>query len=509
MDEASPLRLDFEAVAAIAAVAQPRRRRRRRGRARPAEAVASLAEYEPLQSAFAKVAAAAARPRDAGSGLSALAAAKDMDAQAFARALRATPGLKLDAEEVGALVALFDRGDGIVASSEFLSLFSRLGSACKAQRHAAAERASAAQRERWQQREDDAVARFSQHRVRVAGDWDEVDRDSALRKLEDAADKYDRDRGGKVQGFEARAVAPMHFRDQLKIQFGMQLSQWELGALLDAFRFEGPLLADASVDAHAFTAYFFRLVTARRTAAADARRTAARRRADDGAAAETAMRRRFGANKDVRIVLPQIAAADAPARGANAFEDALDALARAPTGCARAVEAHFSALDADAALAPEQFRAELRNAGAHLSSYRFGALARHFDAAGHGLISVGDFAAALSDRRCAVGRVEQQRQDTVGRLLEQFAPVAPVAYADDGSFDDRSAASARRAPRRKPLKRQPRLSTVVDDDGPLYTSRSTGAAPAKFVEPRKPPLGRNLSPRQQSPRHTSFKAPVG
>lgn len=173
----------------------------------------------------------------------------ELNKKEFAQALRRCLNINLSRPELDALFDSMDaNGNGRVDGVEFVRYFFRVGGDEKA----AARRSCAA-----------SLARRSYPGPNNPNppafqppSYDEHEATSAMRKLAEAAFRWDRaDHGGaaSVLGFEA-FLAPEAFLLQLEMSFAVRLSPAELAVLLDKFRCENR--TGLSVDGYLFLKRF-------------------------------------------------------------------------------------------------------------------------------------------------------------------------------------------------------------------------------------------------------------
>ena len=92
--------------------------------------------------------------------------------------------------------------------------------------------------------------------LKVSYEYTQSDLDSCMRKLTDAAVKYDRNSAGAVglDAFEGAEMTPVVFKEQLKRVFNIRLSPPELGAMMHYFDRDG----DGTVNCSEFVIQFFK-----------------------------------------------------------------------------------------------------------------------------------------------------------------------------------------------------------------------------------------------------------
>lgn len=177
----------------------------------------------------------------------------------FREQLRVGLGCRLTVVELEALMEHFDN-DGYVNGAQFLLLFMRI----RADLRDKAQKDKIANDKRAKDIETalkvmPSVAGEEQQQIheRVDFDYSRADHRSALRKLTEAAAKYDKNMPGAVQldSFEGASLTPREFKVNLKQCFGLKISPKELGALMDHFDKN----KDGFITCQEFLVSFFRL----------------------------------------------------------------------------------------------------------------------------------------------------------------------------------------------------------------------------------------------------------
>jgi Ca2+-binding EF-hand superfamily protein len=161
----------------------------------------------------------------------------------FKEQLRRVFNLKLTPSELGALMHAFDDdGDGTINCAEFTKNFLKLGFN---EREIELKEMQEKQKLHEETRRQEEMKKLEDQRRKnellVAFDFTEDDFNSAIKKLTEAAWKYDKNMPGTVglDAFQGLAMEPHIFKEQLKRVFNIHLSPPELGALMSYFDKDG------------------------------------------------------------------------------------------------------------------------------------------------------------------------------------------------------------------------------------------------------------------------------
>lgn len=176
----------------------------------------------------------------------------------FRTILRSGMNCKLAPNELDALLPLFEN-DGEVDGCEFILLFYRLrydhrskllSERVRRQRHA--EKRMVEVQQKKNEKQETQIA------IDLTDNFTEEDLQSAVKKIIDAAVKYDRLMPGAVQldAFESEYMPPHVFREQLKLVFNVQLSIPELSAFIKNFNKDND--NKENINCSAFLVTFFR-----------------------------------------------------------------------------------------------------------------------------------------------------------------------------------------------------------------------------------------------------------
>lgn len=184
--------------------------------------------------------------------------AKFLTPGVFREVVKRTFNLIWTAEELAAMVSVYDNGRGNVDTSKFLVAFIKMGSEER-------ERRKAVQLEK--QRRQDIIRETKEKlklkeaeekmALKVNYIYSEEEKTEAFRKLSVAAKKYDKAHPAamSLQGFEEKTMKPHVFREMLKRTFNFVPSPGELGALMHFFDQKNT----GEVSSHKFLVYFLKL----------------------------------------------------------------------------------------------------------------------------------------------------------------------------------------------------------------------------------------------------------
>lgn len=193
------------------------------------------------ESAFVKVAIAAKKYDKNAPGAMSLDGfeEKEMKALTFKEMIRRTFGLILTGKELGAVMKFFDDDNkGVVNSKRFLNYFLKVGFDEREKDHVASLRKSrkdAVMAKK--QHEQMLVAQWAKMELKVTDEFDEDDKDEAVKKLNDAAFKFDPKNAGPMglTAFEAKSLSNAIFREMLKRNFNLVVTDRELAAIISLF----------------------------------------------------------------------------------------------------------------------------------------------------------------------------------------------------------------------------------------------------------------------------------
>jgi len=193
------------------------------------------------QNAFKKVAIAAKKYDKNAPGAMSLDGfeEKEMKALTFKEMIRRTFGLMLAGAELGAVMKFFDdENKGVVNSKKFLNYFLKVGFDEREKDHVASlkkSREDAAMAKK--QHEQILAAQWAKMELKVTDEFDEDDREEAVKKLNDAAFKFDPKHAGPMglTAFEAKSLSNAVFREMLKRNFSLVVTDRELAAIISLF----------------------------------------------------------------------------------------------------------------------------------------------------------------------------------------------------------------------------------------------------------------------------------
>jgi Ca2+-binding EF-hand superfamily protein len=177
----------------------------------------------------------------------------------FKEQLKRVFNLNTDPKELGALITYFDKGEiHEIDCADFLIEFVRLGSEERSRQkkeYLKYQKSKELQRKmRAEMREKEAEMK---NNLKLENEFSEDDFNSAMKKMTTAAFYYDRSSPGAVQldAFDAEAMLPHIFKEQLKRTLNLKVTPKELGALMSYFDPQGV----GSVKCSEFLIEFFRL----------------------------------------------------------------------------------------------------------------------------------------------------------------------------------------------------------------------------------------------------------
>ena len=198
---------------------------------------------DEYRSAFVKLSAAAKRYDKGHPGAMSLDGfeEKELNTTTFREMLKRTFGLILEPAELGAIMHYFDpENTGRVPSKEFLIHFLKAGIAEREKDH----------KESLRKLRDDKMNREREHQEKLTNQWakmeigladdfDQRDKESAVRKLTDAAFKFDPRRAGPMglTAFQGKYMSAAIFREMLKRSFNITgVTDRELVAMMSLFK---------------------------------------------------------------------------------------------------------------------------------------------------------------------------------------------------------------------------------------------------------------------------------
>lgn len=161
----------------------------------------------------------------------------------FKEQLKRLFNLNLTAPQLGALMSIFDaNGDGFITCQEFTKCFMAMGfneRAMALREERAKQKAIEDMRKEEEQKKLEEIA--MKNSMKVNFDFSDADYKSAIKKLADAAWKYDKNLPGSpsLKAFEGDVMPPHVFKEQLRATLGIKLTAGELGALMTYFDANG------------------------------------------------------------------------------------------------------------------------------------------------------------------------------------------------------------------------------------------------------------------------------
>ena len=137
-------------------------------------------------------------------------------------------------------MAYFDEDEtGLVECKQFINHFIKTGVAERAKEHMEmVHKLRKDAQDRQREHEDAIAAQWRKSELKVVDNFSESDKESAMEKLQHAAECYD-PQVQEVVAFEAKTLKPVFFREMLKRTFGMKLSDREFAAIVSEFDPEG------------------------------------------------------------------------------------------------------------------------------------------------------------------------------------------------------------------------------------------------------------------------------
>ena len=148
--------------------------------------------------------------------------------------------IQLSSKELGALTDHFDKDkSGNINCQDFLVTFFRMGFDEKSRRlkeYRDEEKRLKEEREYKVKEEQAQLAK--KNSLKVSYIFSKADKDSALKKLREAARLTDTS-GGAMKAFETKFMQPHEFKEQLKRVFNLKITAPELGALMKIFDVDG------------------------------------------------------------------------------------------------------------------------------------------------------------------------------------------------------------------------------------------------------------------------------
>ena len=163
---------------------------------------------------------------------------KDMEPHVFKEQLKRAFNLSLLPPELGALMSIFDpEKKGKVECYSFLTKFLKVGMGERLRRNQLW-RGIEQEREKERLRLESEKKKFDDEKLLIkVVKFNQEEFSNALQKLTDAACKYEKGAPGAVAltAFEIAEMLPHVFKEQLKLVFGVKVSNQELSALLHYF----------------------------------------------------------------------------------------------------------------------------------------------------------------------------------------------------------------------------------------------------------------------------------
>jgi Ca2+-binding EF-hand superfamily protein len=225
------------------------------------ELIASYQEsYEPLDMALKKISKAAAAYDGMTHGplLRQGFMMSHLSPYAFFQQLQNNFHMKLQPEELGALILYFDKNaDGSIDCSEFLNIFFKLGRDEKKRQKAKRKAVDLSIKQSAEIVEQKIVERAKAClKTTISASYSETDRRNAIARIAKSAATYDRMIHKKLlQAFEHRALTPPILFQVLYRSLGLRFSSAESAALIDHFDENN----DGEISCHEFSKEFFRL----------------------------------------------------------------------------------------------------------------------------------------------------------------------------------------------------------------------------------------------------------
>ena len=148
--------------------------------------------------------------------------------------------IQLNPKELAALVEYFDKDhSGDVNCQEFLIAFFRMGFDEKSKRLTESRNLEKRLKEEREKKAAEEKAQLDRkNNLKVSYTFSKADKDSALKKLREAAKLTDTT-GGAMRAFETAFMQPHVFKEQLKRVFNIKITAPELGALMKVFDIDG------------------------------------------------------------------------------------------------------------------------------------------------------------------------------------------------------------------------------------------------------------------------------
>ena len=166
---------------------------------------------------------------------------ESLDPGAFKDLIRRVFGIALSSGELGYVVRKYDaKATGRVLCKNFLTDFLRMGQQQRYQVHV----------EQLERQRSLTVLAEENHRkkieevqnsetVKVASNYTDKHRQSALAKITEAATRYDKVRGVSLISFDPSHLSPLEFKKALKRTFNIVLTPQEMGAAVEYFDKDG------------------------------------------------------------------------------------------------------------------------------------------------------------------------------------------------------------------------------------------------------------------------------
>ena len=157
--------------------------------------------------------------------------------------LRRTFNVRLTGAEAGAMVAYFDHTkEGLVYCHDFLTHFFKIGASYRNRAHTESiQKRKEHEESQQREKEEKLAAQWAKLEQEIDFSYTEADKESALRKLSEAARDYDPKHSSaqNMSVFDVAVMSPAVFRDTLKRVLNIRLSHKETGALVSMFPKEG------------------------------------------------------------------------------------------------------------------------------------------------------------------------------------------------------------------------------------------------------------------------------
>lgn len=187
-----------------------------------------------------------------------------MNAAEFRETLKRTFNLKLNANEVGAIMVDFDKNkEGTISSVDFLHHFMRLGFHAREKERVEQRERQLALHEGMKEEQRKKIEEVeNKSNVQADYDYNEADEARAWEKVRLSSVKYDRNGPGGGQcldGFAAESLAPGVFKGLVKSTFNLSLSNKELGVVAQRFTIAGTGAGAGRVNSTQFLGHFLRL----------------------------------------------------------------------------------------------------------------------------------------------------------------------------------------------------------------------------------------------------------